>query len=378
LFDKKRNLKIAFIGTRGIPACHGGFETCVEEIGWRLSSRGHQITVYSEKCNSGIKSYKGMSIVTVPHISIKGIDALIAAIFATIHALLFDRFDFYMVFDNAKAPVLVLLGLCRKSYAINTDGLGWQRDKWGKFAKKYYKWTEWASTKLCKNIVTDSNAMRDYYVEHYKTNSTVIEYGANVPTPLSPENDRKLLDNWGITPYKYFLQVTRFEPENNPLLSMQAFLASGLDYKIVVVGGARGRSSYEELMIAMAEKDHRILLPGFIYDDIQLSALWRNCLAYIHGNHIGGTNPALLQAMAAGRPIIARDCVFNREVLGEFGYFYERNVKSLSTNMCNLVQNLNIAELLAKKALERVRNYYNWNRITDLYENQFFKIIDNN
>jgi len=367
-------LRIAFIGTRGIPASHGGFETCAEEVGWRLASRGHQVTVYSEGRGSRVKSHRGMRIVHIPPLPLKGVDALVAATLATLHALLLGRFDFFMVFDNAKAPVLGLLALFRRSYAINTDGLGWQRDKWGRFARKYYKWTEWLVTKLCGNVVTDSTAMRAYYLSEYATDSTVIEYGANEPIVSPPEEERLLLRSWGVSPMSYFLQVTRFEPENNPLLSIQAFKASGLTCQIVVVGGARGRSEYAQQMVQEARGVDRIVLPGFIYDSRQLSALWRNSRAYIHGNHIGGTNPALLQAMAAGRPVIARDCVFNREVLGEDGYFYERNALSLSANMRLLDSDPERAERLAARALEHVRKYYCWNRITDCYEQLFRRI----
>ena len=369
-------MKIALIGTRGIPAAHGGFETCVEEIGLRLVEKGHKVTVYS-KLNpkyGKISEYRGMQIIYIPRIPLKGFETLFAAFLAVLHSIFFSKYDFHMLFDPANSPTLLLYKIFRKPCAINVDGLGWQRDKWGKFAKKYYKWSEWAAVKLCKNIVTDSNAMADYYTKEYKASSTTIAYGANVPDVNDSHID-EILSSYGIQNKKYILQITRFEPENNPLLTIQAFNGSKTDLTLFLIGGVLSPTKYADLMLTEALKNPAVKLPGFIYDKKLLDIIWTHSFCYIHGNHIGGTNPALLQAMAAGRPIVSRDCIFNREVLEDNGYFYERNANSLCEQIKLIEEDYSGAEKKATLALEKVKKVYTWESVTDQYEKMFNSLL---
>jgi len=369
-------MKIAMIGPRGVPAAHGGFETCVEEVGWRLAEKGHIITVYSRRSGRKLKEYRGMNIVYVPRIPIRGFESLFAALLSVLHALLFEKFDVVMIFDNANAPVLALCKLFKKACSINTDGLGWQRDKWGYWAKKYYKWTEGACVKLCENVVTDSVSMKNYYFNNYGAVSTMIAYGANLPGHREESVDRECLAKFNLSKQRYFLQVTRFEPENNPLLSLQAFLKiDRSNLKIVLIGGANGSTEYSKAIEKEAGKNSTIVLPGFIYEKGILDSIWTNCLAYIHGNQIGGTNPALLQAMAAGRPVIARDCIFNREVLDNNGYFYDKSIESLSDRMDFVSAHVQEAEKKAASALQRVKRTYNWDIVASQYEVLFASIV---
>lgn len=371
----ERRLKIALIGTRGIPASHGGFETCVEEIGWRLVQKGHKVTVYSKKNPKygDLKEYKGMDIVYIPRVSIKGFETLFAAFLAVLHTMFFKKHDFHMVFDPANSPTLLFYKLLGMKNAINVDGLGWQRDKWGKYAKSYYKWSEWAAVKLCKNIVTDSDAMADYYKKEYSSLSTTITYGANIPQ-VDQNEVEPVLAKYGLKKHGYILQITRFEPENNPLLTIQAFNKFESDLMLVLIGGVPAPTSYSEQIKNEGAKNPAVKLPGFIYDRKVLDIIWTNAFCYIHGNHIGGTNPALLQAMAAARPIIARDCIFNREVLAGYGYFYERNVESLLEQFNSIKRNHDDAESKAKSAFDRVKTVYTWEQITDQYEAMFKKL----
>jgi glycosyltransferase involved in cell wall biosynthesis len=278
------------------------------------------------------------------------------------------------VFDNANAPALMLYKIFKKRYSINTDGLGWQRDKWGYFAKKYYKWSEWACVKLCKNLITDSSEMSKYYKRMYNAESTVIAYGANIPEKSKSDQLKNIMVKYQLEPKKYILQVTRFEPENNPLLSLRAFKRLNTsELKIMIIGGVPSETRYSISLIDESKNCQNISLPGFIYEKDALDVLWTNCLCYVHGNQIGGTNPALLQAMAAGRPVIARDCVFNREVLSTFGYYYEKSEISLKTNIQHIIENFSEAEEKAECALQRVKQYYNWEVVVAQYEN-FFRL----
>lgn len=314
-----------------------------------------------------------MRIVYIPRIPINGFETLFAAFLSTIHSF-FNNYDIHMIFDSANSPVLFLFRLFHKKCAINPDGLGWKREKWGKLARKYYKWVEPVAARLATYIVTDSQAMREYYENEYKTKSCVIEYGANIPDPVSSIQENKILSQFGLFKHRYILQITRFEPENNPLLTIRAFLKLRPDLKLLIVGSVSKYSNYQNILELEANKSDSILLPGSIYDRTILNVIWQNSLFYVHGNSVGGTNPALLQAMAAGRPIAAIDCVFNRETMGNQGFFFIKNVNSLSLVMKRIIENPKLSDTYARHAFNRIRSHYNWERITNLYEELFLKV----
>lgn len=369
---ENNKIKVALIGTRGIPANHGGFETCVEEIGRRLVDKGHKVWVYSKpgSNNQHIDYYLGMKIVRMPRVKIQGFETLLSTIISAFHSLFFN-FDMHMVFNGANSPALLVYKLFGKRYALNTDGLEWQREKWGVIGRNYYKLSERVSVALCKNLVSDSNGIHDYYKKKYNASSTIIAYGANIPPAYPEDVTTKVLSALGLERKKYFLQITRFEPENNPLLTLKAFTTISTDFKCVIIGGANHRTAYMDEIEKEKQANPRIILPGFIYEKEKLDIIWQNAWCYIHGNGVGGTNPALLQAMAAGRPVIALDCIFNREVLGEFGLFFKRSVTDLSTQMKSLLENVTKTEDKSLAAVERIRNVYNWELITNQYEALF-------
>ncbi len=286
--EEKRKLNVALIGTRGVPANYGGFETCVEELGRRLAERGHSVTVYCRESYYLRKqeNYLGMSLVYLPNSRRKALDTLSHTFLSVWHALR-RPYDVYMVFNAANSPALLPARLLGKNIAINTDGLEWKRGKWGGAGRTYYQAAEWLSTKIADRIVADSRGIQDYYRRRYRTDSTLIAYGAYPQESRKPE----LLESFGLCPGEYFLQITRFEPENHPLLTVEAFNRLKTDKKLVLVGGVRYGSDYFPELKAAA--GGRVLLPGFIYDKDLFKELWCNCYAYIHGNEVGGTNPAL-------------------------------------------------------------------------------------
>ncbi|APG26666.1 hypothetical protein A7E78_01580 [Syntrophotalea acetylenivorans] len=364
-------MKVALIGTRGVPANYGGFETCVEELGRRLVERGHSVTVYCRKSYYDEKEshYLGMKLVYLPSLKRKSLDTLSHTLLSVGHAL-FNPYDVLMVFNAANSPTLILPRLFGKKIAINTDGLEWKRGKWGSIARKYYKFSEWLSTKLANRIVADSLGIQDYYRKHYGVESSYIAYGAPVIYSSKPA----LLDRFGVSPGQYFLQITRFEPENNPLLTIKAFKAANTGKKLVLVGGVPYESEYSRQIEMEADED--VILPGFLYDKELLNELWANCFAYIHGNEVGGTNPALLQTMGAGCFTIAVDCTFSRDVLSDCGIFYEKNVESLSSKMIWATQNEKKLDSFKAKAVARIKTHYTWDKVTHGYESLFVKLVN--
>jgi len=363
-------LKIAFIGTRGVPAKYGGFETCVEEVGWRLSQKGHKVVVYCRNSyyDEKLNNYKGMELIFLPNLRSKSLDTLSHTFLSMLHALLYN-YDVYMVFNAANSPMLLIPRIFNKKVVINTDGLEWRRGKWGKFAKKYYLFSEWFSTKVAHRIIADSPGISKYYMDKYCAKSSVIAYGAEVAESRLPE----LIKPLGLTPNNYFLQITRFEPENNPLLTMQAYKQLKTQKKLVLVGGVPYRSKYYEKM--KAEQTANIIMPGYIYDRDLLNELWCNCYAYIHGNEVGGTNPALLQAMAAGCYIIAINEIFNKDVLQDCGHYYNKSPESLAAQMRWALSNPATLMRYKKKAKERIKNFYSWDLVANQYEQLFLELL---
>lgn len=366
---RDRYVKIALIGTRGVPASYGGFETCVEELGKRLVERGHEVTVY---CRAGYyetkrPDYLGMRLKYLPHLKRKSLDTLSHTLLSVFDAIC-QPYDVLMVFNAANSPTLIIPRLLGKKIAINTDGLEWKRGKWGAVAKAYYQCSEWLSTKLAHRVVADSTGIQDYYRQRYNTDTTYIAYGAYPNKSTTPE----LLDRFGLEPDSYFLQITRFEPENNPLLTLEAFKKLNTDKKLVLVGGVPYESPYSRQIVA--EKNERVVLPGPIYDKELLNELWCNCYAYIHGNEVGGTNPALLQAMASGCFTIAIDVPFSRDVLRHGGIYFMKRPEDLTEKMRWALEHPDDRPAYCSRAVQRIIERYSWEKVADDYEALFCEI----
>ena len=231
-----------------------------------MVQKGHDVWVYSKKndLNEHMKQYKGMRIIKIPRIKVKGFETLFSTILSALHSLFFN-FDIHMVFNCANSPALIFYKLFKKKYALNPDGLEWKRDKWGFIGKNYYKLSERILVLVCSNLISDSKGIHDYYKEKYNVDSTIIAYGADVPPEYPEDKVSHVLSELGIEKKKYILQITRFEPENHPLLTLQAFNALDTEYKCVLVGGAQYRSHYLERIENEERQNQRIILPGFIY-----------------------------------------------------------------------------------------------------------------
>jgi len=365
-------MKIALIGTRGVPANYGGFETFYEELGKRLVERGHEVTVYCRDSYypDKLEKYLGMKLVYLPNLKKKSLDTLSHTFFSILHAIR-QPYDVYMVCNAANSPVLLLPRLLGKRIAINTDGLEWKRGKWGTFARTYYKVCERISTILAHRVVADSRGIQDYYTNEYNAATTFIPYGAY----LSESRQPQLLENIGIRPNEYFLQITRFEPENNPLLTIQAFKRLVTDKKLVIVGGVPYESNYSRIINEEAAGHPNIILPGSIYDKALLNEIWCNCFAYIHGNEVGGTNPALLQTMASGCFAIAIDVSFSRDVLAGSGIFFQDNELDLADKMHWTLSHLHELEPFKIAARERIKEHYSWDVVADQYERMFYEML---
>lgn len=369
----KTKMKIAMIGSRGVPANYGGFETFYEELGKRLVEKGHEITVYCRDSYypEKLESYLGMKLVYLPNIKKKSLDTLSHTFFSILHAIR-QPCDILMICNAANSPLLLIPRLLGKRIVINTDGLEWKRGKWGKFAKTYYKVCERISTILAHRVVADSRGIQEYYSSEYNAKTIFIPYGAYLSESRNPE----LIERFNIKPKEYFLQITRFEPENNPLLTIQAYKRLNTNKKLLIIGGVPYESDYLKSIYKEVAGHSNIILPGPIYDNELLNEIWCNCFAYIHGNEVGGTNPALLQTMASGCFTIAIDVSFSHDVLNDSGIFFEKNAISLAKQMHWALNHEQELAVYKDKACERIRLHYSWDKVTDNYEALFVELVE--
>lgn len=369
--DNWQPLRIALIGTRGVPANYGGFETCVEEIGHRLVEKGHSVTVYCRNSyySDKRKEYRGMRLIYKKNLKRKALDTL-SHTFLSINHAMYEGYDIYMVFNAANSICLFPLKLLRKKIIINTDGLEWKRSKWNFWGKKFYQFSEKLACLLASRLVSDSAGIKSYYKQKHKVDSDEIAYGAYIQKSETPD----LIKELGIEPGKYFLQITRFEEENHPLVTIKAYNKLKTDKKLVIIGGNPYKTNYTDEMYTVSQGNDNVLLPGSIYEKELLRELWCNCYAYIHGNSVGGTNPALLQTMASGCFTISVDVPFNRDVLSDCGIYFLPNENSLAQKMEWTLNNEESLEPYILGAQARIKEFYSWDVITEKYENLFLKL----
>ncbi len=317
--DPAAPMSIALVGTRGVPARYGGFETCVEEVGYRLADKGHRVVVYCRKpagptAGELSDTYRGMHLVHLPAMRKRSLETLSHTALSVRH-LAFNRTDAAVVFNSANAPFLPVLRMAKIPFATHVDGLEWQRGKWGKAGRKYYRVAESLSVRWSDALIADAQGIADYYTERFNAPTELIAYGAPV---VSSDSDR--LRELGLSSRGFHLIVARFEPENHVDVIVAGYRASRSVLPLIVVGSAPYADHYTSRVHALA--DDRVRFLGGVWDQELLDQLYANALTYFHGHSVGGTNPSLLRALGAAAATNAFDVNFNREVLGDSGRYF--------------------------------------------------------
>ena len=352
-------MRIALLGTRGIPASYGGFETFAEELSIRLVERGHQVTVYCRQDRSD-PVYRGVRLQHLPTIRHKYFETLAHTALSTWH-LLFHRPDAALYCNGANAiftPWPRFLGV---PVALNVDGIERKRKKWNRAARGWYLVSEWLSTFCPTVVITDALTIEQYYLERYGKKSVFIPYGADVGKVASAE----VLGVLGLEPGRYFLYVSRLEPENHALEVRQAFEQLDAPVQLALIGDA----PYAQEYIAKVRdtRDPRIVMPGAIYGT-GYHELGSHCFAYIHATEVGGTHPALIEAMGRGALVLYRNTPENAEVTGNAGVPFEPG--ELAPALRRVLEMPEIErERLRAAAMARVLARYSWEAVTDQYEN---------
>ncbi len=363
-------MRIALVGTRGVPAAYGGFETAVEEVGRRLVGRGHDVTVYCRGGDVTRQEFLGMHLVHLPAVQSRTLETLSHTAASVAHLFVHRRPDVAVVFNAANSPFLPVLKAKGIPVATHMDGLEWRRAKWGGTGRRYYRLAESLAVRWSDALIADARGIQDYYREEFGTDTTLITYGA--PLLANPASHR--LAELGLQPGRFHVLVARFEPENNVHLAVEGMLRSTAKHPLVVVGSAPYADQYTARIRALAGRDDRVRLAGSIYDQELLDQLYAHALTYVHGHSVGGTNPSLLRAMGARTAVLAFDVSFNREVLGADGRYF-----SVPQELAGLLAAAEAApdDVLgrATRLRSRAATLYRWDDVAVKYEQLCARLV---
>lgn len=371
-----RRLRVALVGSRGIPGRYGGYETLYSELAPRLIARGFEVTVYCRIApprpgdriggRSGAKSpllrtsFRGARLVHLPTLRTKHLDTPVHTLLSCLHAT-GERYDAALVVNSANALFLPILQAAGIPTLLNVDGIEKRRAKWGAFGRAVFALSERLACVLPDCLVTDAEVIRAHYLERYGARSEIVTYGVDA-RPLWQSG---VLRRLGVERRGYFLYVSRFEPENNPHRVIEAFARVGGEVPLLMVGGAPYANDFIASFRPAA--DPRVHFPGPIYGR-GYRQLLSHALVYIHATEVGGTHPALVEAMGYGNCLVVNDTPENREVAGDTAlYFRAEAPATLAALLERLRADPEEAVRRGRAAAARAAERYDWEAIADRY-----------
>jgi len=363
-------MKIAILGTRGIPARYGGFETFAEQLSARLAARGHEVTVYCRRPFTTPHDViaPGVRRVILPTISRKHFDTAFHTLLSVIHVS-FTNADVVLICNVANGPIAWIPRLFGKPTVLNVDGLDRKRKKWNLLGRSALHFCELLSAFTPSRIVTDAKLMQEYYWKNYRRRSTMIAYGSEVPANGSTPR------SFDLPAGNFILYVSRLEPENNPELVIGAYRQVQTDWPLVMVGGNSYDASYVQRLRNLA--DQRVIFLGPVYG----SGYWellRDAGLYVFACEVGGIHPALIEAMAAQKPILYLNTPENRETAGDAAIPFRAEIPDLASEMSRLLADPRSRGELARKAQERAAKLFGWEETTQKYEALFLELLPAN
>ena len=386
---------VALIGSRGIPGKYGGTETFVEEISRRLLAREFKVYVTCESDDFYEDAYDGIIRVHVPSVQGKSITIpSINDVLATLYFLRNHSHDVDVVYfvspDGSLAAILAKLA--KKKILINPDGVEWRRlIKRSRFVPfhlfpvyfatmVYMYLMEYLSCKLPDVVVADSIGIKEHLTKRHNPKRVIyIAYGARelLPSKLSTDEERRILEKFGLEPNGYYLTVARIVAENNIHMEVEGFKKAKSKKKLVIVGNFNKKDPYTWYLLKLKGDSDNIIFLDPIYDKEVLGVLRKNCFAYIHAYEVGGTNPSLLEQMLFKRPILAYDVSFNKEVLQEGGIYF-KDARDLANKMEMLERGEFDLKLIKKTQIKRIKRQYNWEKVAREYERVFKRVLGGN
>jgi glycosyltransferase involved in cell wall biosynthesis len=359
--SSKRTIRI--LGTRGVPAAHGGFETFAEQLALYLVARGWRVIVYCQESGVGPVFEDRWEGVERVHIPVQGDGPKSTIVFdwhATMHAS--RHRDLCLTLGYNTAVFCALLRLKGVPNVINMDGIEWSRAKWGPVAKTWFWLNDWAGCWLGNHLVADHPEIKVHLSSRVRADKiTTIAYGADRVTAMPEDAVRAL----GLEPGRYLTLVARPEPENSILEVVSGFSQRPRGMQLAVLGNYNDANAYHRAVKAAAGPEVRFL--GAIYDKPVVQALRFHSAAYVHGHQVGGTNPSLVEALGAGNAVIAHDNRFNRWVAGE-GARYFSTADGFSAMLDEVLGASDALASMSAASLQRFQDGLTWPQILAQYE----------
>lgn len=352
-------MKIAILGTRGFPSFYGGFETAVRELAPFFANSGHQVSVYSRRksCESN-PHIPNLRVIYTPYFEKKSLETITHVISSFLH-IMFSKPDVILGFNVTCALIGPFAKVLKIPLVINVDGLEWRRQKWGKIAKFTYFFLAYLASKNSTRLVADSKQIQSYWHDTFGVPSIFIAYGGKF-CDLA-----KLRDNNFVCDLLY---VARFVPENSFDLFLNLVKMLPKETRITMIGSfSNAKESQINDFKEFLKEFQNVTHLGHISNDQELFKYWNNARLYFHGHTVGGTNPALVQAMHCGARILARNTVYNREVLGDTGFYFENNISLLQQNVVDLLHNDANTAIMRTNTKNRAECFYSWNNISIQY-----------
>ncbi|WIE65416.1 glycosyltransferase [Curtobacterium sp. MCLR17_036] len=356
----KRAPSVAIIGTRGYPSFYGGFETAVREIAPYLASHGWSVTVYGRPgtTDDRFDADPRVRAIVTRGLQSKSLSTLTYGLTSSLHAL-WTRPDVALVMNVANGFWLPLLRLRGVRTVVNVDGIEWERAKWGRLARAMFRSGARLTARWADEIIVDAKAIGAHWAEHLGRRGQFIPYGGD-PRPTHAD-----------IPFesgKYVLVVARFVPENTIAEFFEAAPELARTHDVVIVGSSGFGGELDEQAQVLTERHDRVHWLGHVNDDALLHTLWSEAGAYFHGHSVGGTNPALVQAMALGAPVIARDTVYNREVLGPDAAFTEPHPAAIVAAIRAVLDSDERRHALSDAGRRRAADVYSWDKVCAAYD----------
>lgn len=356
-------MKIALIGTRGIPAAYSGFETAVENLSREFTARGHEVTVYcrphmTERRNE----HAGARLVHLPTIRNKYFDTLTHTTVSTGHMVAKRRPDVAIYFIAGNAPVVPFARMAGVPSILQIDGMDSERAKWPRAARTIIRQLEHMSAAAATIAVTDSESVADLYEKRFGRRLLAIPYGADLPDP----GTTAALGELGLTPGEYILFVGRLVPENNAHLLVKAYGRLDTDWPLVIVGDAPYADDYIAGLKAVAGEG--VIFPGYVFGD-GYAELVHNCGLMCAPTEVGGTHPVIVEAMAAGAPLVVSDHAPNLEVVGDAAATFSLAAApaSLAEVLARMLADPGRREALGARAAARARRCFGWDICAERY-----------
>lgn len=355
---------VAVIGTRGYPSYYGGFETAVRKLSPFLSDRGWDVTVYGRpgatKPEDPTRDLRVASQIT-RGLETQKLSTLSYGFTSSIDAAR-SRPDVALVMNVANGFYLPALRARGIPTLVNVDGIEWERAKWSPLAKRVFLLGARITAQSATRLVFDAEAIGRYWHERFNVDGVFIPYGGDVPDQLRVP--------LGLNHRSYVLIVARLVPENTVPEFFEIVPQIAARHPVVIVGTSGYGGELDGLARRLASENAGVNWLRHVSDDELLLALWQHAGVYFHGHSVGGTNPALVQAMAAGAPIVARNTIYNREVLGEAGVYTDSEPKTILETLLNFMAHPSAREHASLSNSARAKMYYSWNRVCGAYEHE--------